>query len=127
MARPRKNWVAQVKRLAREYQKITTSATGDSRKHSRLSCDAATMNTSDMISTNTVASIGDTRPVGISRFDVRGFCASNRASTRRLNPIAALRAVTMHMTIQNTCRHVTGCSREASSAPVSANGNANTE
>ena len=86
-----------------------------------------TMNPSDMSSTKTVASIGDTRPVGISRFAVRGFCASNRASTRRLNPMAALRAVTMHTTIQNTWIQVTGCSRDASSAPVSANGSANTE
>ena len=31
------------------------------------------------------------------------------------------------MTIQNTWRHVTGFSRDASSAPVSANGSANTE
>ena len=67
------------------------------------------------------------RPLGISRDAVRGFAASNRASTRRLNPIAALRAVTMHTTIQTTCRHVTGCCREASSAPVNANGSANTE
>ena len=67
------------------------------------------------------------RPLGISRDDVRGFAASNRASTRRLKPIAALRAVTMHTTIQSTCRQVTGCCRDASSAPVSANGSANTE
>ena len=41
------------------------------------------------------------RPLGISREDVRGFAASNRASTRRLKPIAALRAVTMQTTIQS--------------------------
>ena len=41
--------------------------------------------------------------------------------------MAALRAVTMHTTIQNTWIHVTGRSRDASSAPVSANGRANTE
>ena len=102
MARPRKNCVAHVKRFAREYQKITINATGDSTKHNQLSCDAATMNANDISSTKTVASIGDTRPVGISRFAVRGFAASNRASTRRLNPMAALRAVTIHTTIQNT-------------------------
>jgi hypothetical protein len=58
---------------------------------------------------------------------VRGLSASNRASTSRLNPIAALRAPTMQTTIQPTCAHEKGWSRHASSAPVSANGRANTE
>ena len=40
---------------------------------------------------------------------------------------AALRAATMHTAIQATCSHENGCSRQASSAPVSANGSANTE
>ena len=52
--------------------------------------------------TKIVASVVDMRPLGISRDEVRGFEASNRASTRRLKPIAALRAVTMHTTIQRT-------------------------
>jgi hypothetical protein len=88
--------------LASEYQKITTSATGDSTRHSQLSCAADTTNATDIAATNTPASAGDMRPLGISRIDVRGFAASNRASTRRLKPIAALRAVTMHMTIHRT-------------------------
>jgi hypothetical protein len=44
-----------------------------------------------------------------------------------LKAIAALRAVTMHTIIHATWRHVTGWRRDASSAPVSANGSANTE
>jgi hypothetical protein len=44
-----------------------------------------------------------------------------------LNPIAALRAATIAMTIQPTRAHVIGCVRAASSAPVSANGSAKTE
>ena len=41
--------------------------------------------------------------------------------------MAALRALTMHTTIHATCVHENGWSRHASSAPVSANGSANTE
>jgi hypothetical protein len=44
-----------------------------------------------------------------------------------LNPIAALRAVTIQTTIQNTWVQVRGFSREANSAPVNANGSAKTE
>jgi hypothetical protein len=50
-----------------------------------------------------------------------------RASTRRLKPIAALRAETIATITQRTCRHSNGATRQASSAPVSANGSANTE
>src|SRR5688572_2855623 len=77
--------------------------------------------------TNSVASPVDIAPRGSSRIDVLGFAASKRASTRRLNPIAALRALTMQTTIQSTCDQEKGCSRQASSAPVSANGSAKTE
>src|SRR4029450_6068296 len=77
--------------------------------------------------TNSVASVVDIAPRGSSRIDVLGFAASNRASTSRLNPIAALRALTMQTTIHSTCDQENGCSRQASNAPVSANGSANTE
>ena len=43
---------------------------------------------------------------------------SHRASTSRLKPIAALRALTMQTTIHPTCVHENGCTRQASSAPV---------
>ena len=92
-----------------------------------LSRDAPYTNTTDDTTTNSAASVVDIAPRGSSRIDVRGFSASNRASTRRLNPIAALRALTMQTTIQSTCDQENGCSRHASSAPVSANGSANTE
>src|SRR5688572_13933932 len=107
MASPRKNCVAHVYRFASEYQKMMISATGDRTKHSQLSCAVDATNATDMTPTNTVASLVDMRPLGISRDEVRGFAASNRASTSRLNPMAALRAVTMQATIQNTCHHVT--------------------
>src|SRR5437870_11055024 len=103
------------------------SATGESNRHSQLSCAAENTNAADMASTNSTASVMDMRPAGSSRFAVRGFDASNRASTSLLNPIAAERAVTMHATIQPACDMVTGCALDASSAPVSANGSANTE
>ncbi len=41
--------------------------------------------------------------------------------------MAALRAVTMQTAIHSTWRQVTGWYRDASSAPVSANGSAKTE
>ena len=66
-------------------------------------------------------------PRGISRFAVRGFSASSRASTSRLNPMAAERAATMATRIHPTTGHVIGVCRDASSAPASANGSANTE
>ena len=50
-----------------------------------------------------------------------------RASTRRLKPIAALRADTIATITHRTCRHANGACCHASSAPVSANGRANTE
>jgi hypothetical protein len=65
-------------------------------------------------------------PRGSSRPAVRGFKASNLASTRRLNPIAALRADTIATRIQATVPHPIGARREANSAPASANGSAKT-
>jgi hypothetical protein len=41
--------------------------------------------------------------------------------------MAALRALTMQTTIQSTCHQLNGSVRHASSAPVNANGSANTE
>jgi len=58
---------------------------------------------------------------------VRGLAASYRQSTSRLNPMAALRAVTIAATIHPTRAGVSGVVRPASSAPTSANGSANTE
>ena len=50
-----------------------------------------------------------------------------RASTSRLKPIAALRAATIATITHTTCDQRNGASRQASSAPVKANGSANTE
>src|SRR5688572_20602435 len=95
IARPRNNCVAHVKRFASEYQKVTMRAPGDKTKHGQLSCAAAETNAIDISTTNIVASVVDILPAGSSRDDVRGLAASNRASTRRLKPMAALLAVTM--------------------------------
>ena len=65
-------------------------------------------------------------PAGRARIAVRGFAASSRASTSRLNAIAADRAATMQTTIQPSTRSV-GQPPAASTAPVNANGSANTE
>ena len=74
-----------------------------------LSREAAKMNAADATVTNTVASSGLMAPRGISRFAVRGFSASKRASTSRLNPIAAERAATIATRIHPTIDHVTAC------------------
>ena len=66
-------------------------------------------------------------PRGISRPAVRGFLASIAWSTRRLKPIAALRAETIATTIHRIWRAVTPPSCAASAAEVSANGSAKTE
>ena len=58
---------------------------------------------------------------------MRGLRASIARSTRRLKPIAALRAETMATTIQRSCRAVMPEARAASEAEASANGSAKTE
>jgi hypothetical protein len=52
------------------------------------------------MTTNSVASRKVMAPRGSSRAAVRGLSASKRASTRRLNPIAAERAATIATRIQ---------------------------
>jgi hypothetical protein len=67
------------------------------------------------------------RPVGSSRDAVRGLRASYAASTSLLNPMAALRALTMQATIQISRLHTNPSVRAARIIPTSANGSANTE
>src|SRR5262249_31951874 len=107
MASPRNNCVQLVNRLASEYQKTITSATGDNSRHNGLSRQAAKTNTTDAAMTNERASRLLSRPRGSSRQAVRGLSASKRASARRLNPIAALRAATIATRIQPIRGHVT--------------------
>ena len=116
-----------MKRLASEYQNTIARATGDSQPVTRPSITAQPTNSTDDTTTNRVASAIDIAPRGISRIDVRGFIASQRASASRLNPIAADRAVIIAPMIHATRVQVSGDSRAASSAPTSANGKANTE
>src|SRR5437762_108898 len=70
------------------------SATGESSRHSRLSCDAAPMNNADMTTTKVVASVMDIRPAGISRLAVRGFQAISIFNHSRIEP----RAENLHVT-----------------------------
>ena len=66
---------------------------------SGTACSAATRRRRTRPTTTTTNSAASRRviaPRGSSRIAVRGLSASNRASTSRLNPIAALRAPTMH-------------------------------
>ena len=73
----------------------------------------------------------ESNPAGMWRPFVRGLRASISASTRRLNAMAAERAPTIASTIQSSVhqpREVNPpLSRNASIAPVSAKGSANTE
>ena len=116
-----------VKRFASEYQKTMPRATGDSARQIGFRRHAATTNTAVETTTNTVASTRLIAPRGISRLAVRGFSASKRASTSRLNPMADERAATIATRIQPTTGQVIGVCLDASSAPASANGSANTE
>ena len=68
---------------------------------------------------------GRNNPAGNARIFVLGFAASSLASTNRLKAIAAERALTMQIKIHNNVRH-RGHPPAASTAPVSANGSANT-
>src|SRR5258708_4543694 len=137
IARPRNSCVQVVQRLAREYQNTLASATGDSARQTLFSRHDANTNAADDTATKNAASRGLIAPRGISRFAVRGFRASIRASTRRLNPIAALRAATIATTTQKRGRTpfprfamekaYGPFSFRASSAPARANGSAKTE
>src|SRR4029077_17072867 len=71
---------------------------------SRLSCEAAKINTAQEISTNVATKLGDNTPAGSARGWVRGFGASIDASGSRLNAMAAERAATMATTI-----HASAC------------------
>jgi hypothetical protein len=118
--------------LASEYQNTMASATGDSTKVSHPSIQAANTNSADETTMNPVASPDVIAPRGSSRDAVRGLSASYRASASRLNPMAALRAATMATTIHATRQPTTPADHSpvrcrASSAPVRANGSANTE
>ena len=102
------------------------SATGDSQPHSGLSAKATATKPAAHTTTKAATTPGVMAPAGRWRAAVRGLAASKRRSTRRLKPMAVLRASTMAATIQT---HViagggTGASRAASSAPASANGSA---
>ncbi len=73
----------------------------------------------------------ESRPAGRWRMRVRGLRASISASSKRLNAMAAERAATIATTIQpdlapGRARVEAGIA-QASSAPVSAKGRANTE
>ena len=113
-------------RLASEYQNTMASATGDRTRQIQLSREAAKMNVNDAITTKIKASRTLIAPRGSSRPAVRGLSASMRASTRRLNPIAALRAETMATRIQAIVVQPTETWRDARSAPASAKGSAKT-
>ena len=114
-------------RLASEYQNTIASATGDSAKQIQPSGHVEATNATEVTTRNAHACAADSLPAGISRLAVRGFSASQRASTMRLKAIAALRAVTIASTIHSTRIGSTGRSTAASSAPTSANGSAKTE
>ena len=79
---------------------------------------------------NAHAARGAIRPRGSARTAVLGFAASIRASTMRLNVIAALRAATMHTTINANCPFVGNeggvAERAARNVASAANGSAKT-
>src|SRR5205823_662156 len=107
------------------------SATGASTRHKNPSWRAAHKKTSADKSVKPQTKRADNRPAGKCRFAVRRFRASMSASRIRLNVIAADRAATIAIMIHAKRGPKSSiwkpASRQASSAPVKANGNANTE
>ncbi len=77
---------------------MANNATGERKKQSVFINAADTINKTEVTITKNNALLFEIMPAGISLIAVRGFNASNRASNQRLNPIAALRANTMHNT-----------------------------
>jgi len=99
-------------------------ATGASAAHSGFSAHAAKRNTTIAPITAAHAWLIVRRPVGSSRFWVRGFLASMRRSAMRLKPIATNRAAVNATTTSAIARHVTGARYDATITPSSANGKA---
>src|SRR6185436_11255901 len=99
-------------------------ASGDREKASGLSSQEAKTRRAALAATKRATQRGETRPAGRARPAVRGLAASIRRSTRRLNPMAALRAPTMAATIQSTVHHA-GHPPAARTMPRNANGRAN--
>ena len=105
---------------------MIASATGESIKDNRLSCEAARTKTAQEPATNVATNAGLSAPLGSARVWVRGLEASIEASARRLNAMAAERAATIATMIQaNVCP--LGQPWAASIAPERANGSTKTE
>jgi len=95
-------------------------------RQSRPSMAAQKINISENTPTRTTADFIEILPAGIARSEVRGFNPSNFASTIRLNPIAADRALTMANSIHKISIHPMTWFREARTTADSANGKAKT-
>src|SRR2546422_7477314 len=104
---------------------MNTNATGASARQSGFSAHAVPRNSPAAMSTAAHACASVSRPDGSSRARVRGFFASRSRSAIRLKPSATQRAHVNASTTSASSRHVTGCSRDATSKPSSANGSAN--
>ena len=86
---------------------------------------AAKIKTHEKKVTKNFAEVNGILPAGISRFDVRGFFASNVTSVIRLKPMAAERALAIAVMIQKISLKETGAWRHANIADDNAKGNAN--
>src|SRR5579875_772171 len=87
---------------------------------------APSRKTAQEITVNVTTKLRETRPAGSARAAVRGLAASISASARRLNAMAAERALTMQTTIQPRTR-AGGQPPAARTAPVRAKGSAKIE
>src|SRR6266852_1109825 len=105
---------------------MNTRASGASARHNGFSAHAVARNTAAATATATHACRSVSRPDGSSRARVRGFRASSSRSAMRLNPRATNRAQVNASTTRPSVRHESAVSRDATSTPSSANGNANT-
>ena len=125
-----------VKRLNNPYEQIQNSTGNASANGHQFCCSTpnkphSITNAADAASSAARTCHTATRPAGNARETVRGFRASIPRSSSRFATIAAVRALTMHPTTNspesNKPRQSIGPFGNATNAPRSANGSANTE
>ena len=88
----------------------------------------ARINPAQFSKTNNNARCGEITPEGISREAVRSLAASISRSRYRLKAIAALRAITIHISTRNNFNQISPAGRVVAAMvkPTKANGSAKT-
>ena len=133
---PSHTWQSMVNRLNNPYEQIQNNTGNASASGHQLFCSTPNIphnitNAADAANSATRTCQTATRPAGNARETVRGLRASMPRSSNRFATIAAVRALTMHPTTRSAesdnARQSIGPCGNATNAPKSANGSANTE